>query len=148
VAGITGQIQGQATALVGQVQGQAGALLGQAQGQFSALQAQGDSLVASVQKAAGFSNTVNRATVDVAMVKIFGSNKIPVPGLGAAVPDSASLAAALDIGAAQDKHKALQSGAGRLLGGVQTAIGSSLGGINSHVTALTGTARGAITSLV
>ena len=148
VSGITSQIQGQAGALIGQVQGQATALVGQAQGQFSALQAQGDSLVASVQKAAGFSNTVNRATVDVAMVKIFGSSKIPVPGLGAAVPDSASLAAALDIGAAQDKLKALQGGASRLLGGVQTAIGSSLGGINSQVTALTGTARGAVNSLV
>ena len=148
VAGITSQIQGQATALLGQAQGQAQALLGQAQGQFSALQAQGDSLVASVQKAAGFSNTVNRATVDVAMVKIFGSSKIPVPGLGAAVPDSASLAAALDIGAAQDKLKELQGGASRLLGGVQNAVGSSLGGINSQVTALTGTARGAVNSLV
>jgi hypothetical protein len=137
VSGITGQIQGQATALVGQ-----------AQGQFSALQAQGDSLVASVQKAAGFSNTVNRASVDVAMVKIFGSSKIPVPGLGATVPDSASLAAALDIGAAQDRLKALQGGASRLLGGVQTAIGSSLGGINSQVTALTSTARSTATSFI
>jgi hypothetical protein len=155
VAGITGQLQGQAGALLGQVQGQAGALLGQLQGQagallgqFSALQAQGDSLVASVQKAAGFSNTVNRATVDVAMVQIFGSSKIPVPGLGAAVPESASLAAALDIGAAQDKLKELQGGASRLLGGVQNAVGSSLGGINSQVTALTSTARGAVNSLI
>ena len=144
VSGITSQLQGQAGALLGQLQGQTGALLGQ----FSALQAQGDSLVASVQKAAGFSNTVNRATVDVAMVKIFGSSKIPVPGLGAAVPNSASLAAALDIGAAQDKLKELQGGASRLLSGVQNAVGSSLGGINSQVTALTSTARGAVNSLV
>lgn len=148
VSGITSQIQGQAGALLGQVQGQATALLSQAQGQFVAFQAQGDSLVASVQKAAGFSNTVNRASVDVAMVKIFGSNKIPVPSLGASVPDSASLAAALDIGSAQDKLKALQGGASQLLGGVQNAIGSSLGGITSQVNNLASTARGAVNSLI
>jgi hypothetical protein len=130
VSALTNQLQGQATALVGQAQAQLGTLTTN----FSNINVANlfggtsDSLVASVQKAAGFSNTVNRATVDVAMVKIFGSSKIPVPSLGAAVPDSASLAATLDIGAAQDKLKALQGGANQLLGGVQNAIGSSLGG--------------------
>lgn len=105
---LQGQLTGQVTALAGQVQGQATALLSQAQGQFDALQVQGDNLVASVQKAAGFSNTVNRASVDVAMTKIFGSNKIPLPSLGSNLPDSASIKAALDIGKAESVLKGLQ----------------------------------------
>jgi hypothetical protein len=67
-----------------------------------------DSLVAAVQPAAGFSNTVNRATVDVATAKIFGSDKIPTPSFGYPDPSSPSVAAILDISAAQDKLKALQ----------------------------------------
>jgi hypothetical protein len=143
-------LTGQATALAGQLQGQATALLGQAQGQITSLAGNfsninvsnllggtGDSLVASVQKAAGFSNTVNRATVDVAMTKIFGSSKIPVPSLGSAVPDAASIGAALDIAKAQTVLKDLQGQGNRLLGTVQTALGSSLGGLTSQVTTLT-----------
>jgi hypothetical protein len=116
---LIGQVEGQATALVGQAQAQAEALLAQAQGQFDALRAQGDSLVASVQKAAGFSNTVNRASVDVAMTKIFGSNKIPIPSLGSNLPDSASLKAALDIGKAETVLKDLQGQGTALLNQAQ-----------------------------
>jgi len=132
-------LTGQATALAGQVQGQITSLAGN----FSNINVSnllggtGDSLVASVQKAAGFSNTVNRATVDVAMTKIFGSNKIPVPSLGSAVPDAASIGAALDIAKAQTVLKDLQGQGNRLLGTVQTALGSSQGGITSQVTNLT-----------
>ena len=156
VSGLAGQLTGKATALAGQLQGQASALLGQAQGlagNFAninisgLLGGTGDSLVASVQKAAGFSGTVNRATVDVAMVKVFGSNKIPVPGLGANLPDSSSLAAALDIGKAQTVLKDLQGQGSRLLGGVQNAIGSSLGGITAQVTALSGSVQQQATTL-
>ena len=156
VSGLAGQLTGKATALAGQLQGQASALLGQAQGlagNFSNINVSGllggtsDSLVASVQKAAGFSGTVNRATVDVAMVKVFGSNKIPVPSLGANLPDSSSIAAALDIGQAQTVLKDLKGQGSRLLGGVQNAIGSSLGGITSQVTALSGSAQQQATTL-
>jgi hypothetical protein len=97
----------------------------------------GDSLVASVQKAAGFSNTVNRATVDVAMTKIFGSSKIPVPSLGPQLPSSASLGAALDITKAQNVLKDLQGQGSRLLGSVQSSIGSGIGGLTSQVTSVT-----------
>jgi len=145
VSGLTGQLQGQASALLGQAQGLAGnfaninvsGLLG----------GTGDSLVANVQKAAGFSGTVNRATVDVAMVKVFGSNKIPVPSLGANLPDSSSIAAALDIGQAQTILKDIKGQGSRLLGGVQNAIGSSLGGITAQVTALSGSAQQQATTL-
>ena len=156
VSGLAGQLTGKATALAGQLQGQASALLGQAQGlagNFAninisdLLGGTGDSLVASVQKAAGFSGTVNRATVDVAMVKVFGSSKIPVPSLGANLPDSSSIAAALDIGRAQTILKDIQGQGSRLLGGVQNAIGTSLGGITAQVTALSGTAQQQATTL-
>ena len=156
VSALTGQLQGKATALAGQLQGQASALLGQAQGLAgnftnininSLLGGTGDSLVASVQKAAGFSGTVNRATVDVAMVKVFGSSKIPVPSLGANLPDSSSIAAALDIGQAQTILNDLKGQGSRLLGGVQNAIGTNLGGITAQVTALSGSVQQQATTL-
>jgi len=103
---LAGQIQGQATALVGQAQAQAAALLTQAQSQANALIAQGKGLVAGVEKAAGYTNTVDRASVDVAFTKILGSSKIPTPSFGA--PDSASIAAALDISKAQGVLQNLQ----------------------------------------
>ena len=59
----------------------------------------GGGLISSVQQASGFTNTVSRASVDVAMTKILGSSKIPTPGFGAA--GSASAGAALDISQAQ-----------------------------------------------
>jgi hypothetical protein len=104
---IQGQLAGQANALVGQAQAQANALIAQAQGQVNSLIAQGQGLVAGVEKAAGFANTVNRATVDVATTKIFGSSKIPTPNFGSL--DSASIGAALDISKAQNVLQGLQS---------------------------------------
>jgi hypothetical protein len=122
---LAGQIQGQATALVGQLQTQAGALVKQAQGQLNSLLGQADSLVASVQKAAGFTNTVNRASVDVAMTKVFGSGKIPVPNFG--VPDSASIGAALDISKAQSVLQGLQGQATGLINQAQGIAGQAQG---------------------
>jgi hypothetical protein len=85
----------------------------------SILGSAGDSLIASVQKAAGFTNTVNRATVDVAMTKIFGSSKIPTPSFGATLPESASIGAALDITKAQNMLQDLQGQATALAGQAQ-----------------------------
>ena len=50
---LVGQLQGQATALVGQLQGQAQALAGQLQGQAAALQGQAQALASQVQGALG-----------------------------------------------------------------------------------------------
>ena len=124
---LAGQLQGQATALAGQAQAQANALLAQAQGQFNSLIAQGDSLVSNVQKAAGFANTVNRATVDTAFTKILGSAKIPVPSFGADLPSSASIGAALDIGKAQSVLKNLQGQGTALLNQAQGLAGQAQG---------------------
>ena len=109
--------EGQAKALINNVQGQAHALLAQAQGQFNSLIAQGDSLVSNVQKAAGFANTVNRATVDTAFTKILGSAKIPVPSFGAI--NSATDAALADIAKAQAALKNLQGQGTALLNQAQ-----------------------------
>ena len=135
---IAGQVQGQAAALVGQAQAQANALLAQAQGQFDLLRAQGDKLVASVQQAAGFANTVNRASIDVATTKIFGSSKIPTPSFGPI--DSDSLLAALDISKAQAALKSLTGQGTALLGQAQ--------GLQSQATALVGQARSIATTSI
>ena len=126
---IQGQLTGQATALLNNVQGQATALLNNAKGQATALInnvqsqinsliAQGDSLVSNVQKAAGFANTINRATVDTAFTKILGSAKISIPSFGAI--NSATDAALADIAKAQAVLKNLQ---GQATGLVNQATG-------------------------
>lgn len=137
---LQGQITGQATALIGQAQAQANALLAQARGQFDLLRAQGDKLVASVEQAAGFANTVNRASIDVATTKIFGSAKIPTPSFGPIVAESKSLLAALDISKAQGILKSLQ--------GQGTALLNQAQGIAGQATALAGQARVAVTTIV
>jgi hypothetical protein len=124
---IQGQVAGQAKALIGQAQGQVNALLGQAQGQFNSLIAQGDSLVSNVQKAAGFANTVNRASVDTAFTKILGSAKIPTPSFGADLPSSASIGAALDISKAQSVLQGLPGQAAGLVNQAQGLAGQAQG---------------------
>jgi hypothetical protein len=61
----------------------------------------GDSLVSSTQVAAGYTNTVNRAAVDVAFVKILGNPKIPQPRFDYPSKNSISLNASADIAYAQ-----------------------------------------------
>jgi hypothetical protein len=131
---VQGQITGQANALLARAQGQADALLAQAQGQFNSLIAQGDSLVSNVQKAAGFANTVNRATVDTAFTKILGSAKIPVPSFGADLPDSASIGAALDISKAQAALKNLQGQGTALLNQAQGLASQAQGQASNLLT--------------
>ena len=137
---LTGQLQGQATALVGQLQGQATALANQFQSQVNSLIAQGEGLVASVEKAAGFANTVDRATVDVAFKKILGSDKIPSPSFGADLPSSASIAAALDISKAQSVLQGLQNQGSALIAQAQ--------GVAGQATALANQAQGTANNLL
>jgi hypothetical protein len=59
----------------------------------------GGGLAGQTKQAAGFSNTVNRSTVDAAVVKILGSNKIPTPIY--VLPTVRSQAAATNIAQAQ-----------------------------------------------
>jgi hypothetical protein len=59
----------------------------------------GGGLAGQTRQAAGFSNTVNRAVVDVAVLKILGSNKIPAPRY--TYPSLRALGAANNIAQAQ-----------------------------------------------
>ena len=124
--------------MIGQAQGQVNALLGQAQGQLNSLLAQGDSLVSNVQKAAGFANTVNRATVDTAFTKILGSAKIPTPSFGAELPSSASIGAALDISKAQGVLKNLSGQGTALLAQAQAVQGQAAALVGQAQTQATG----------
>jgi len=93
--------------------------------------AQGDSLVSNVQKAAGFANTVNRASVDTAFTKILGSKKISVPSFGADLPNSASVNAALDISKAQSMLQGLQGQATGLANQAQGLANQAQGQANN-----------------
>jgi hypothetical protein len=136
-----GQLGGalaQAQNLGGALQGQLGGALAQAQnlggalqGQLGSATAQAQSLVGNLANfslptslfggasgaprvAAGFNNTVNRATVDAAVTRFLGSSKIPSPSYE--FPNPASQAAKLDIAQAQNVLKDLQNSAGRTFG--------------------------------
>ena len=130
-AALVKNLEGQANALLSQAEAQANALIAQAQAQVNSLIAQGQGLVASVEKAAGYANTIDRATVDTAFTKILGSDKISVPSFGA--PDSASVAAALDISKAQSMLQGLQ--------GQATALASQAQGVVNQATALASQAQ-------
>ena len=83
----------------------------------------GDSLVSSTQVAAGYSNTVNRATVDAAFTRILGDSKIPTATFDYPSPNSISLNASADITAAQNFLQGLRAAGDRLLTSAQKLIG-------------------------
>ena len=141
---LAGQLKGQATALVDNAQAQAKQLLADAQAQINALRTQVDSLVTNVEKAAGFTNTVNRASIDVATTKIFGSSKIPTPNFGVNIPSSESVMAALDISKAQAQLKELQGQGTNLLAQAQGQVNGILG----QATTLAGQVQGQANTLL
>lgn len=120
--GIGGALTGQLGSLQGALSSQLGSLTGTlgSLGNFANVGAVGDlfggggDLVSGTTVAAGFNNTVNRATVDAAFARIVGSNKVPLPVFQ--YPSASSLAPRLDIQLAQNFLKNL-SGAGRTTGG-------------------------------
>jgi len=95
-------------------------------------------LVAKVQTAAGFTNTTNRGTLDVAFVKILGSSKIPVPSFEAPSADSLSLSSLADISSASTILQNLKSQGGALLSQVTqaqntvTGLSNQAGGVISN----------------
>jgi hypothetical protein len=85
-------------------------------------------LVAKVETAAGYTNTVNRGTLDVAFSKILGSSKIPLPAFELPSVNSISLNALTDVSAASKILQNLQGQGGALLSQVtqiQTAVTSA-----------------------
>jgi hypothetical protein len=98
-----GQAQALATGAVGQAQALATGAIGQVQalaGNFSSAFAAGGDLVSGTQLAAGFNNTVNRATVNAAVGRIVGNDKIPLPQFE--YPSPEVLASNLNIKQAQN----------------------------------------------
>ena len=65
----------------------------------------GGGLAGPTKQAAGFSNTVNRSTLDAAVVKILGNSKIPTPIY--TLPTARSQAASTNITQAQSFLSAL-----------------------------------------
>jgi len=97
---LSGALAGQLGALSGQLSGALSGALGSL-GSFASIGAVGDlfggggDLVSGTAVAAGFNNTVNRATVDAAFARIVGSSKVPLPTYQ--YPSLAALAPRLDI---------------------------------------------------
>jgi hypothetical protein len=124
--GALGNIQGQLTGLAGNLQGQVTGALGNIQGQLSRLTglfSGAGNLVSGTQIAAGFSNTVNRKTVDAAVTRILGNPKISVPGFE--FPSPAVLAERLDIRQAQNILQGLRQQGNQVLNQVSQLQGQA-----------------------
>jgi hypothetical protein len=118
-----------------------------------------DSLVAGVQQAAGFTGTINRATVDTAVTKILGNPKIPTPTFS--VPSLANAGDSLDIAAAQQFLKSAvnqgtalvnqaQAQVNQVVGQVATAVNQAQGAINQGqqlISSASTTATRAVTTI-
>ena len=64
-------------------------------------------MVSGVQPAAGFTNTVDRATLDAAVTRVIGSPLIPTPTFE--LPSASSLGTVADINAAKSLLAQAQS---------------------------------------
>ena len=116
LAGAVGNLQGQLAGAVGNLQGQLAGAVGNLQGQVSRLTglfSGAGNLVSGTQIAAGFSNTVNRKTVDAAVTRILGNPKITSPGFE--FPSPAVLAERLDIRQAQNILQGLRQQGNQIL---------------------------------
>ena len=135
-----GSLSGIATGALGSLGTQAQALLGNLGGSldifgkmssfsvdFSLFSS--DSLVSATKVAAGFSNTVNRQTVDAAVSRILGNPKIPAPSFE--FPSELTKGINADIALAQTKLKELGSQAS--IGFTNLTSGLSSTGINGPV---------------
>jgi hypothetical protein len=92
-------------------------------------------LVARVETAAGYTNTVNRGTLDVAFSKILGSSKIPLPAFEVPSLNSISLSALTDVSAASNILQNLKSQGGALVNQVTQAQSTITGAVNQAVQA-------------
>lgn len=121
-AGIGGALTGQLGSLQGALTGQLGSLSGALGslgnfaniGAISGLFGGGGDLVSGTTVAAGFNNTVNRATLDAAFARVVGSSKVPLPVYQ--YPSLAALAPRLDIQQALNFLSAQSRSAGTTFG--------------------------------
>ena len=147
VSGALGQLTGLASGALSTVGEQATALLGQLGGSLDIMGKMSsfsidfslfssDSLVSPTKVAAGFSNTVNRSTVDAAVQRILGNAKIPTPTFE--FPSVGSINVGADIQFAQQQ---LQSLIGSAQGAITTAANNT---VNSAVNSASKTITGLI----
>jgi hypothetical protein len=93
----------------------------------------GGGLAGQTKQAAGFSNTVNRSTLDAAVVKILGSNKIPTPVY--VLPTAKSQAASTNITQANNVLAGLQ---GQATSAISSAVNTASADIGSAVSSFFG----------
>jgi conjugal transfer/entry exclusion protein len=102
-------------------------------------------LVAKVETAAGYTNTVNRGTLDVAFSKILGSSKIPLPAFELPSANSISLNALTDVSAANNILQNLKSQGGTILGQIDQ-VQNTVTGVVAQAQNLRAQAGGVITN--
>jgi hypothetical protein len=93
----------------------------------------GGGLAGQTKQAAGFSNTVNRSTLDAAVVKILGNNKIPTPVY--VLPTAKSQAASTNITQANNVLSGLQ---GQATSAISSAVNTASADIGSAVSSFFG----------
>ena len=120
ISSLTGSL-GSLTGNLGNLSGLAGSLGGLTN--IGSLFGGGGDLVSGTQVAAGFTNTVNRKTVDAAVTRILGSAKIPSPTFE--YPSLASINDKLDISQAKNflANLKLPSSTSSLFGSGQNLFG-------------------------
>jgi hypothetical protein len=155
ISGIAGQAQGAITGALGDLTSMASTALGPIAAQAQELLASlggsldifgkmsnfsidfslfsSDTLVSPVKIAAGFSNTVNRQTVDAAVQRILGNAKIPVPTFE--YPSLGSINLAADIQFAQNKLNEL---AGQASGAISSAASGAVNNVSNSINNLFG----------
>ena len=148
VTGIVNNVTGQVTGLVNNVTGQVNNAINTVNSQITNVTDKIDKLanlstqdleklfkggvgdlVAKVETAAGFTNTVNRGTLDVAFSKILGSSKIPLPAFELPSVNSISLNALTDVSAANNILQNLKSQGGSLLNQINQAQNTITGAV-------------------
>jgi hypothetical protein len=90
----------------------------------------GGSLVSSTQFAGGFTNTVNRSTVDSAVIRMLGNSKITPPRFE--FPSAGSILSSLDIRQAQSILSGIKNPSS-LLTGATSGITGGIPGINTGI---------------
>jgi hypothetical protein len=171
IVGVTGQVDAAIASATGQVSAAIGSVTGQVTNAINTVNSQitnvtdkidklsklstqdleklfkggvGD-LVAKVETAAGYTNTVNRGTLDVAFSKILGSSKIPLPAFELPSVNSISLNALTDVSAASKILQNLQSQGGALLSQV-TQVQKTVTGVANQAQATVAQAGGVISN--
>lgn len=123
--------QGAAKAALSGATGAAMGLLGKASQFATSLSDQLTGLVSGVQKAPAFTNTVDRATVDAAVTRVIGSDKIASPSFE--LPSVSSLGISADIAQAKSLLSQAQTAGAGLLAQAQGAFNSAQQSVGSLV---------------